>query len=261
MGQAYQAPTVGKAFQILELVCRAMHGPSLSELSRELGMGKSTTLGIASALVQTGALVRDPGTKRYGPGPALLRLGQKAWGRIDITAAARPHLEALRDSTGESVFLGVHWGQDVTILDIALSPQDLRISAPVGTSIPLLAGATGKVILGQMDEARALSIVRSRGLVAYTPRSITDEDRYMEELRKVRRIGYATDHGEYLGDVNAVACTVHVHGGTAAAIWVVGFGSSMNEVEIHRIAREVVVAAKAVGSSLLALARVKEPTA
>ena len=78
MSLKYQAPTVRKAFQILELVSRNASRLTLSDISRELAISKSTVHGIAAALEDAGALVRDPSTRRYAPGLALYELGRAA---------------------------------------------------------------------------------------------------------------------------------------------------------------------------------------
>jgi DNA-binding IclR family transcriptional regulator len=246
MAQHYQAPTVKKAFQILEQVCRSEAGINISDLSRNLAISKSTVHGITAALVDSGALVRDPATKRYRPGPALLRLGRAATGRFDVTATARPHMVKLRDRVEESVFLGVVNGADVTILDIVESTRDLKITAPVGTRIPLLAGATGKVLLASMDDEHARELLCRRGLHRYTDNSIVDEQRYLDVLATVRINGFATDDEEYLSGVRAVATRVQIPDGPSSAIWVVGFTSSIDGAKMGLIAREITSAARSI---------------
>ena len=55
----YQAPTVKKAFQILELIAGEDKNLTISDLSRELGISKSTVHGITRALEEARALYRD----------------------------------------------------------------------------------------------------------------------------------------------------------------------------------------------------------
>ena len=86
----YQAPTVKKAFQILDLVARRDNRLTISDLSRELGISKSTVHGITQALEGIGAIVRDDKTRRYTLGMTLLELAHTVYARIDLKDVARP---------------------------------------------------------------------------------------------------------------------------------------------------------------------------
>ena len=196
MSTRYQAPTVKKAFQILRLISNTDRGLGISELSKSLEIGKSTIHGIASALEELGAVMRDPYTKRYRLGFTLFELGRLAYSQIDIKALARPTMEELMEKTQASVFLGILNRDHVTVLDIVESRQDLKITAPIGTTIPLFAGAVGKVFLASMEEEQTEEIIRSKGLTRFTENTIVDPELYYQELRSVRKKGYAVDDEE-----------------------------------------------------------------
>ena len=186
MAEKYQAPIVKKAFQILRLISNTDRGLKISELSRNLGISKSTVHGITTALEELGAIIRDPLTKRFTLGFTLFELGRSAYSKIDIKDLARPFMEDLMEKTQESVFLGVRNGEHVTVLDIVESMQDLKITSPIGTTIPLMAGATGKIFLSLMEENQVAEIIKSTGLHKYTENTITDPDLYMKEIMSVK---------------------------------------------------------------------------
>ena len=223
MPPKYTAPSVIKAFQILRLVTRSDQGLKISDLSKELGIGKSTVHGITAALEELGAILRDPATKRYRSGLTLLELGKAAHSQFDLIELARPVMENLMEITQESVFLGVLNAEHITILDIVESHNDLKITSPVGTTLPLMAGAAGKVFLAEMNPSRASGIIRSRGIPRYTDNTATDPQQYLAEIERVRRAGYATDDEEYIPGVRAVAAPIRLNRHFSAAIWVVGF--------------------------------------
>jgi DNA-binding IclR family transcriptional regulator len=158
-------------------------------------------------------------------------------------------MRELRDRIEESVFLGVRHGHDVTILDTVESTRELKITAPVGTRIPLLAGATGKVFLASMDEPEVSALLAAGGLRRYTEHSIVERDRYIEELGRVRRDGFATDREEYLSGVSAVASRIDLDGGPSSAIWVVGFTASMDETRMRLVSREITSTARAIAGT------------
>jgi DNA-binding IclR family transcriptional regulator len=234
----YSVPSVTKAFRLLEIISESRMDISISELSRRLGLSKGTVFAIATTLEGLGVLVRDPVTKRYSLGYTLLELGRRAFVRQDVREVARKPMEDLAERVQETVFLGALNGDHVTIVDVAESKREWKISAPSGTRLPLLVGATGKVFLASMDRERAREVVNSLGLAAYTPKSITDIHRYMEEVEEVREKGFATDDEEYMRGVRAVACPLGAHP-LLHAIWVVGFSASLDDKKMVRVIDEV----------------------
>ncbi len=225
----YGAPSVRKAFEILRALSSSKKGLGVSEIARDLKMAKSTVHGMTSALEELGAVMRDPYTKRYRLGFTLFELGRSAYSQIDLKTLARPIMEELMEETQASVFLGILNWDHVTVLDIVESRQDLKITAPIGATIPLFAGAVGKVFLASMEEEQTEKIIRSKGLTRFTENTIVDPELYYQELRLVRKIGYAVDDEEYILGVRAVASLISGFGRLMSAIWVVGFKASLDE--------------------------------
>ena len=242
----YGAPSVKKAFAILSAISSSKEGLGVSEIARGLNMAKSTVHGMTLALEELGAVMRNPLTKKYKLGFTLLEIGRSAYSRIDLQTSARPVTEELMEKTQTTVFLGIlNWDQ-VTILDIVESRQGLNITAPVGSTIPLFAGAVGKVFLASMPEEQAAKIVKSKGLPRFTDNSIVDMDLYFNELRQVRGKGYAVDDEEYIPGVRAVASPLMGLGQLQSAIWVVGFKASLDEKKMQTLTAETQKAAKTI---------------
>ncbi|MFO8166204.1 MAG: IclR family transcriptional regulator [Thermodesulfobacteriota bacterium] len=231
----YGAPSVKKAFEILGVLSTSKKGLGVSEIARGLNMAKSTVHGMTSALEEMGAVMRDPQTKRYRLGFTLFELGRLAYSQIDLKALARPIMEELMEKTQASVFLGTSSWDHVTVLDIVESRQDLKITAPIGTTIPLFAGAVGKVFLGSMEEEQTEKIIRSKGLTRFTEHTIVDPELYSQELRRVREMGYAVDDEEYILGVRAVASPIVGLCQLMSAIWVVGFKASLDEKKMKTL--------------------------
>jgi DNA-binding IclR family transcriptional regulator len=227
MKKSYQAPIVKKAFLILKAISKAAQGLRISEISIRLDISKSTVHGITAALEDQGALIRDPSSKRYSIGTTLMELGKAAYERMDFKKAARPIMEDLMAQCRESVFLGIRNKDSVTVIDIVESRKDFKISSPMGTSLPLLAGAVGKVFLAKMTQTDARDYIMEKGLVRFTPRTIVDLERYLKELEMVRKAGVAFDDEEYISGVKAVAAPLQEIGAYSPAIWVVGFAAGM----------------------------------
>lgn len=234
----------------MTLISDSERGLGISELAKRLGISKGTVHGITSALEEVGALIRNPFSKKYNPGYAIVELGKKGLSRIPLREAARRHMEELVEDTEETVFLGILKDEHILILDVAESTKELKITSPSGTKMPLAAGATGKVFLAYMEEKRALRYLTANGLVKYTENSITDLDRYLQEIEEVREKGFATDREEYLQGVKAVAALIRTEGPVLAAVWVVGFSSSITDDKMGYIVERTRKAADAISQDL-----------
>lgn len=240
----YRAPAVLKAFRLLEAVASARGAMTLSELARRLGYSKGTLHGLIGALLDCEALCESPRGRGYAIGPAVVELAFRSRNFFRIVEQAQPVLDSLRDRIGETVCLGVLSRTRGLIVATAEAAKPLKISAPPGTSIPLLAGAVGKVFLAGLPRARAVSLIREQGLLPYTPQAITDRKRYLQELETVRRQGFAIDREEYLPGVRAVAVALGSPAGLPLALWVVGLAETMNEAALQAIAAAMQGAAR-----------------
>ena len=246
----YGAPSVKKAFGILSTISSSHHGLGVSELAKKLKMAKSTVHGMTLALEELGAVMRDPRTKKFKLGFTLLEIGRSAYSQVDLKTSARPIMEDLMEKTQTSVFLGIMNWDHVTILDIVESRQDLKITAPIGTTIPLLAGAVGKVFLASMDDEQARKIVKSKGLPRFTDNSTVDTTLYFQELARVKKIGFAVDDEEYILGVRAVASPLLGLGQLRSAIWTVGFKASLDDKKMKSLTRETQKAAGAISKRI-----------
>ena len=246
----YGAPSVKKAFEILGVLSTSKEGLGVSEIARGLNMAKSTVHGMTSTLEELGAVMRNPQTKRYKLGFTLFELGRLTYSQIDLKTLARSIMEELMEKTQASVFLGILNWDHVTVLDIVESRQDFKITAPIGTTIPLFAGAVGKVFLASMEAKQAEKIIQSKGLTRFTKNTIVDPELYYQELRSVRKKGYAVDDEEYILGVRAVASPIVGLDKLMTAIWVVGFKASLDEKKIKTIIKVTKEAAEAIRSRI-----------
>jgi DNA-binding IclR family transcriptional regulator len=250
MTERYQAPSVRKAFQILQLLARSEEGMGISDLAQELDLSKSTVHGITAAMEEVGAVIRNPLNKRYTLGYTVVELGKKGLSRIPLREVARTYLENLAQECGESVFLGILKDHHIFILDVAESNRELKITSPSGTKIPLTAGAPGKLFLAGMEEKNTRQYLAERPLVKYTDNTIIDTEAYLKELEKVRGQGYATDYGEYLQGVNAVSALIDTDTLPMAAIWVVGFSSSLTASAMPSLVEKTMAVARAISQEM-----------
>ncbi|MBS3921030.1 MAG: IclR family transcriptional regulator [Deltaproteobacteria bacterium] len=246
----YSAPSVKKAFKILHTIADSSSGLGVSDLAKQLRIGKSTVHGITASLEELGVLVRDPVDKRYNVGYTLLELGRKTYGKIEWREIARGPMERLMEKIGETIFLGIMNGDHITILDVVESHNEMKITSPPGTRLPLLAGATGKAFLSLLDEKRTREIIQKVGLIRFTSRSVADPKKFFREVEEAKEKGYAIDDEEYLVGVRAIAAPIQMSSLPPAAIWAVGFTSSLNDQKMEGVIPEIQKTAREISHSI-----------
>lgn len=232
---AYKAPAVHRAFNLLRILAHSGSPLRLSEISKQLGCSKSTTHGLVHALVREGALRKLDNGGGYYIGTTLADLVFSDWNYFKINQAARPIINALRDASEETVFLGAELGNRVLIMLTSESGEAIKISARPGTTIPLFAGAVGKVFMACREEDKVRQLLKISGMPKYTKKTIASVQAYLSEIAKVRHQGYAIDDEEYIKGVRALAVALQNQRGPSMAVWVVGMASSMALNKIERI--------------------------
>jgi DNA-binding IclR family transcriptional regulator len=232
---AYKAPAVHRAFSLLRILADSDHPLRLSEISERLGCSKSTTHGLVHALARENALRKESKGPRYYIGPSLADLVFSDWNYFKINQAAKPIIDSIWDATNETVFLGARLGNRVLIMLTAESSNALKISADPGTTIPLFAGAVGKVFMALKSDDQVSDLLHVHGLPKYTPNTITNKEDYLSEIKKVRRLGYALDIEEYITGVCAVAVALGNYRGPSMAVWVVGMNGNMASDKIQQV--------------------------
>lgn len=246
-----RVPAVLKAFKLLEIISLADRPLGVSELARRLNMGKSTVHGLVTTLETLGVLESINGSKRYGLGPRLAALCSRDGNQADLRRIARAALNRLADGTGQTAFLGVVSSDAVTIIDIVHGRPGLSISAPVGTSIPLLAGAVGKVVVASWDSERRHNFLQNGALPAFTSNTISDPNAFERIVDEALASGVAFDRDEYVDGVRAAAAPVRgAHKQLAAVLWVAGFSRHIDDAALASIGVALVREANEIGQRL-----------
>jgi len=244
-------PAVAKAFRVLDALSSSGEPLGVSELSRRLGMGKSTVHGLLTTLDALGMIDAVNGGRRYRIGHGLQALASRSAGNIDLRVVARPRLEMLAAATSQTAFLGIAGADTVTILDLVHGRPAMSVSAPVGSSIPLLAGAVGKAVLAAWPESRRESFLSVHELPRFTRRTLTDPQRYLAAVRRASDRGYAIDVGEYVDGMRAAAAAiVGPDKEPIGVLWVAGFTRHMDDAALDAIAASVTEAAREIGALL-----------
>lgn len=191
---------IARAAAILRCLEDEPMGLSLGAIAKRSGLPRSTVQRLVDALGQE-ELLEVHGRGGVCLGPALMRLASHS--HIDITQKARPYLEELSGSTGETAVLVGASGSELLILQSVVSPNALRVAPVAGNFLSIYATSGGKILLSTLQD-QAVRDLLGPELQQFTPKTPT-LPQLLEQLEQVRADGFAYDFDEHTIGVGAIA--------------------------------------------------------
>ncbi|MFD0820040.1 IclR family transcriptional regulator [Micromonospora zhanjiangensis] len=236
-GPAYPIESVSNALRLL-LLLRDRDELRVMDCAAELGVARSTAHRLLTMLDHHGFLRRDPVTRTYRTGEALLSIGLNAIRSLDIRARARPHMQALCDEVGETVNLVLLEGDSVRFIDAIETPRALRVGGRLGLRRPAHCTSAGKAILAALSARELRALYPEERLTVMTDDSLSTRTELERALVEVRETGFALARTESDPDIVAVGARIPQDPGQVqAGIAVSAPASRMTAEEIERCGR------------------------
>ena len=235
------------------LACFAPGSPdlTLAELAERTGLGKPTALRLLTSLVETGFLRRDADRSTSQVGPAVLPVASSFQQSTALAAVADPHLRDLAEMTGQTATLAQIDDGTTVNLGLAYPDRPLRRITYVGERLSLHSTSTGKAVAAAMRDEEVSAILEIKGMVADTPKTITNWEDFQLELEKVRAVGYAIDDEEAISGVRCVGAVIRDYTGRpVAAVSVAGPSGEFDAETVVRFGERVVDVAAAISGEL-----------
>jgi len=226
---------------ILNLFSNSRREFSISEISKALDLGLSTTYRLLSTLKYKNYIEQNPQNLKYKLGYAFLNKAFLAsHNEADIIKKSIPYLENLRDFTKESVSLAVLDGTNIVYITKIDSYELLRTNIEVGRKFPAYKTALGKVLLAHLSSKKFNRLYNIDKFSA---------DLNVSELRqcleKVKIEGFAVDNEECTPGIRCLAAPiVDATGEVSTAISISGPGIRFTLEKINLCKRELVKVAR-----------------
>lgn len=193
-GDFQPVKSAARVLEVLEVL--AASGPhSMRELAGQLGVPKSSMHALLRTMQHYGWLEVDTSGKHYGLGVHALLVGSAYVDSDDVVARTAPILDTLAESTGETVHLGRLEGDHVVYMAKRESIHPLRMFSAVGRRLSAYSTALGKCLLASLSDAELAARVPAQ-LDAPTPRTITEPELLVKDIKRARVRGYAIDDEE-----------------------------------------------------------------
>jgi DNA-binding IclR family transcriptional regulator len=240
------AQTLLRGLDVLEAV--ADGGIGLADLAQRLGLTRSTTHRLASALVERRFLVLAP-REGYSLGPKLLELGYLAQLQRELYVVAHSHLEALSTLTEDTVHMAVLDEDRALYLDKIPGRRRIEIRSRIGDRQPVTSTGVGKALILDATEARWRELYAIEG-DGSGPGQV-DLETWLTRMRAYAVEGRAFDLEENEDRLRCVAAPIRgVTGRIVGAISVSGAAQYMNDDRLLALSQEVKSCARAISEDL-----------
>jgi DNA-binding IclR family transcriptional regulator len=194
------------------LLCFSNQTPELTmtQIAERVGVHKSTVHRLLATLEHKRFIQRNPDTGMYRLGIRLLQMAYLTLEQNDLRRLAVPFMHRLCDLYEENIDLTVLDDTDVVFINILEGPQRVKLAAAIGQRLPAFATASGKAILAYMPEKTVRQIL-TRGMPQLTSYTLNSPEALLEDLKKVRELGYAISEQELEEQIHALAAPIFNH--------------------------------------------------
>ena len=244
--------SVDRALSLLEALAEAGGEASLTDLSRRTCLNVSTCHHLLSTLVNWGYVAKVPGRRSYALGARVLYLGHACLRQVDLPRRAQVHIDRINTVTGETVHLAVLQSDNIVTLVKREARHAVRVdTGMVGRSDAPHATATGKAMIAWLPEDQIRRMIAADDMKRFTDKTIVDFGALVEELRLVRRNGFAMDREEFQPGVVCVGSAIRDHVGAVVGA-IIASAPAMRATEDHLalMRQEVIAATNALSAEL-----------
>lgn len=207
--------SVATACQILNILADSPEA-RITDIAERVGLTKGTVHSLLWTLNRYNLVSQDPSTKRYRLGWGVWDMAKSFDESMEVGRASRLYLQQLAEETGESALLGVLDRDRILFVARAEGDGATRLTVRVGTTEPLHATASGKVLAAWQDEWFLDEFFSDR-LPSHTEFTLTDPQDFRRALSRVREDDFATCLEEHQVGVNGVAVPIRADGGQVVA--------------------------------------------
>jgi DNA-binding IclR family transcriptional regulator len=232
--------SVERTLDILEALVEFGSEVGLVEISQVVSLPLATVHRLLGTLITRGYVKQNRQNRKYSLGFRALQMGNDMRQRFSLRLEARPFLQRLMQTSGESANLAVLDDGEVVYIDQAQSARILRMFTQIGNRLPAHSTGSGKALLAFLPRELVEGIVRRYGMAPRTPKTVTDSAELFRELEQVRALGYARDDEEHEEGVRCVAVPVRdASGQVVASLSVSGPAARLSDSRIDAVLPEL----------------------
>ncbi len=234
-----------RAFSIVDIVGKSDSGLTLTVISEKIDLPVSTVYRILQNLI-TWQYVKEDDNGVYTLGLQLITLGNIANRNIGVKDVAKKYMQELSDVTLETIYLSIldEKKGEIIYIEKKDSRRNIQLTAGIGSRNYIHTTANGRVLVSQFDEEKIIELLKIKGMTRLTENTITDMDKLLEAIKKVKLSGYSIDNLENEPEVRCIAAPIFDYRKKiVASLCISGISSHVTEAIIEDQYKDLVMEA------------------
>jgi IclR family transcriptional regulator, pca regulon regulatory protein len=205
--------TLAKGLTVLGAFGRERPRMTLSEAAQVADLSRATARRVLRTLSQLGYVEQEG--RSFSLSPRILDLGFAYLSTQSWIDRALPLMRELSERFDESCSAAILQGNDIVYVARVPARRIMSATLSVGSRLPALHTALGRVMFGYLDAAEIWRRLQSRRIEAYTPQTIIDPQALFDRIRDDRAQGFSIVDEELERGLRALAVPVLDRSGQA----------------------------------------------
>ena len=210
------AQTARRSLALLRVLARSNRPLTISDFAEGIGANRSAVYRLVRMLQAEDFVTRDPEGRSYMVGNGLVAFAAMVMQGVSLRRLAMPMMQRLSDAYGETVSLHVLSGLERVCVEVIDSTFPIRWVVPLGETLPVHAGTSGKVMLAFLSDADIAAALKLAGAAG------ENLARIRTLLRQAHEQGYLMTIGDRHPGVAGLSAAVFDSHGLAGALTVSG---------------------------------------
>jgi DNA-binding IclR family transcriptional regulator len=192
------------------LTCLSHGIAAVTEIAEICQLNKATVHGLLQVLCEARIVMQDPINHRYFIGPLITEIASNPFvAHEHLISCALNEMNSISVLSGETVALVILVGiQSVNLHEIP-SPHEFKIVGKNRIAGNLHAGATGKILLSQLNNKEFKTALANMNLEPVTEYTVTRKDQLIAQIKQIKEQGYAVSFGDRILEAMNISAPIN----------------------------------------------------
>jgi len=225
--------TLERGLSVLRAFNKDRPEMQLSEVAVATDLSPAVARRCLNTLVALGYVAKHG--RKFLLRPEVLSFGWSFMSSMNLETVALPHLQKVRDETGDSSSMAVLSGHDVLYIAHVSTERPIRLSANVGTRFPAHATSLGKVLLAFQPQEVIDAYLASADFVQFTENSVSSRAEMQKRLQDVRTKGFDVAKDEL--DFGIISLSVPIFDSSRKIACAINCSTSTTRVSVSELVK------------------------
>lgn len=225
--------TLARGLSVLRAFTRERPEMTISQVAQATGLNPAVARRCLHTLNELGYVGRKD--KLFLLTPEVMGFASAFLESMNLEEVVRPHLQRLRDGTGDSASLAVLSHSDILYLVHVSTERMIRLVAGFGTRFPAYPTSLGRVLLASQPRDALERYFRQTEFAKLTDKTVTSKTKLRQILKAVRADGYASIQDEL--DYGIVSVAVPIRDDDGVVLAAINCSTATTRVEQYEMVK------------------------